>query len=232
MILPLYLAMTAAEISACRHLPDKIAYMACHFSSYGTGLSNLPDSLPGGCMVMLNDRIPVAGHDPRLVASQISKLCSRLEAAGLVLDLQRPGDPLTGEIIEKILGAAPCPVAVSDTYAKDFDCPVFLSAPPLYVPLQTHMAPWAGRQIWLEAALDGCCCRVTENGSQIEACPPEVLSLPCPELFCHYGIEEKPAQVDIRLSRTKEDLQLLLENAQITLALGLYQQLGANAKGS
>ena len=43
--LPLYLAMTAAELSAAEALPRKMAYMACHFSLYGTGLSNIPEQL-------------------------------------------------------------------------------------------------------------------------------------------------------------------------------------------
>ena len=231
MILPLYLAMTAAEISACSQLPDKIAYMSCHFSSYGTGLSNLPDALPAGSMVMLNDRIPVSGHDPKQICQQLQTLCQRVEAAALVLDLQRPGDPLTREIVECILQEMSCPVAVSDTYAEGFECPVFLSAPPIYKPLQAHIAPWQGRQIWLEAAPEGCCCTVTENSIQIAACPVEALPLPCPELFCHYQVEEKPDRLEIRLSRSEEDLSRLLENAEINLALGLYQQLGAAVKG-
>ena len=43
-----YFAMTAAEIRGCSALPAGIAWMACHFSPYGTGLSNLPPELPEG----------------------------------------------------------------------------------------------------------------------------------------------------------------------------------------
>ena len=41
-----FLAMTAAEFRKKEDLPDKIAWMACHFSPYGLGLSNLPQRLP------------------------------------------------------------------------------------------------------------------------------------------------------------------------------------------
>ena len=225
MTLPLYLAMTAAEISYSGDLPAHLAYMACHFSSYGAGLSNLPESLPVNSLVILNDRIPVAGHDPALIAEQLRVLCGQVQAAGLVMDLQRQ-EEMTLPIIERILETAVCPVAVSDIYADKFDCPVFLSAPPLYASLAEHMAPWQGRDIWLEAATDGCGCTVTEDGSVLVPCVPEELPLPCPELFCHYRIEEGGTHMNIRLSRRKEDLMLLLEQSQAKLALGLYQQLG------
>ena len=43
-----FLAMTAAEIQGTETLPPKTAWMACHFSPYSTGLSNLPKALPPG----------------------------------------------------------------------------------------------------------------------------------------------------------------------------------------
>ena len=43
-----YLAMTAAEIAAAGAPAYGLAYMACHFSPYGTGLVNLPRELPEG----------------------------------------------------------------------------------------------------------------------------------------------------------------------------------------
>ena len=227
MILPLYLAMTAAEISACPVLPERIAYMACHFSSYGTGLSNVPEDLPPGSVVILNDRIPVAGHDPDRISRELATLCERVQADGLLLDLQRPAEPLTLRIVRRILDRAVCPVAVSDLYAADLDCPVFLSAPPLHVAMIDHIRPWDGRELWLEAAPDGCRCTVTEQGSRIHSCMPEPLPLPCPELFCHYRIQEEPEQLIIELSRCREDLDSLLAASGASRAIGLYQQLRA-----
>ena len=53
-----YLAMTGVEIAAAEALPENIAYMACHFSPYGTGLTGAPEVLPKHSMLILNDRIP------------------------------------------------------------------------------------------------------------------------------------------------------------------------------
>ena len=73
MPIPCYLAMTAAEYARAKELPGRLAWMACHFAPYGTGVVNLPQQLPEGSVLMLNDRIPICGHDPLLVADMLSR---------------------------------------------------------------------------------------------------------------------------------------------------------------
>ena len=53
-----FLAMTAAEMQNSSQLPPKIAWMACHFSPYGLGLSNLPKELPSDSLLMVDDITP------------------------------------------------------------------------------------------------------------------------------------------------------------------------------
>ena len=228
MTLPLYLAMTSAEILHCQELPANAAYMACHFSPYSTGLSNMPDSLPKGCILILNDRMPVSGHDPTLITDQLCQICQTLNVDGLLLDFQRPDEPQSIKIIESILDANPCKTAVSDTYARGMNCPVFLSAPPIHRPLSVHISPWAEREIWLEAALEGCICTVTQNHSQIVNCPVENTPLTCSQLHCHYRTEQLEDRYIFTLARTDKDLLDLLEEAEglgVARAIGLYQQL-------
>lgn len=222
--MPLYLAMTAAEISGCQQLPEPLAYMACHFSPYSTGLSNLPGALPKGSMVILNDRIPICGHDPRRVAEQLGQLCEELEAESLLLDLQRTDENMHA-IIAQILKDRVCPVGVSELYAKDFDCPVFLSAPPLHIPLAEYAAPWEGHEIWLEAATDQYAYGVSETAC-VSLYADYTAPLPCGDLCCHYGFHEEKDRLVIALERTWEDLQMLMKDDSITKSIGLYQQLG------
>ena len=54
MALPLYLAQTALEMGG-NSLPGRLAYMACHFSPGGQGLSNVPELLPSGAILILDD---------------------------------------------------------------------------------------------------------------------------------------------------------------------------------
>lgn len=223
--MPLYLAMTAAEISGCRELPPRLAYMACHFSPYSTGLSNLPADLPKGSVIILNDRIPVCGHDPDTVAGQLTDLCDRLEADSILLDLQRPFDSHLQAIVQAILEKSQCPVAVSEVYAKDLNCAVFLSAPPLHSPIDQYAVQWSGRELWLEAVLEELTYAITETASY----PVYAITdapLPCPELSCHYGFREEKDKMILSMKRTVEDLELLIQNSAITKAIGLYQQLG------
>ena len=67
-----YLAMTAAEMAGNSVLPDRMAWMACHFSPSGVGLSNLPHWLPPGSLLILDDSTPIHDHDPQRVASELS----------------------------------------------------------------------------------------------------------------------------------------------------------------
>ena len=229
---PLYLAMTAAEFSACDKLPPFPAWMACHFSCYGTGLSNMPETLPDGAMLIVNDRTPVLGHDPDLIASQLTQMAEQWQLDSILLDFQRQGYAETAAIARAILEAHPCPVGVSDRYATELTCPVFLPPPPMDCPLDVYLAPWRGREVWLEAALGCQTITVTESGSQYgpvlseEGKPPRFEE---PLLMCHYRIDLTPNQADFTLFRTRTDLDKLLQAAEklgVTKAVGLYQELG------
>ena len=83
-----YLALTAAEMLAHTDF-HPIAWMACHFSSSGPGLGNLPPQLPPDSIVILDDSIPLTDQDPHRIAAQLQLL---EPLAGVLLDLQRKSD--------------------------------------------------------------------------------------------------------------------------------------------
>lgn len=232
MALPVYLAMTAAEMSSGVPLPDRPAWMACHFSCYGTGLSNCPDDLPPGSLLILNDRTPVQGHDPDLIVRQLKQIAQECKVSGVLLDLQRPEIEDTAVIAKAIVGALDCPVGGSEAYAKDLACPVFLPPPPLHKPLKEYLDPWSGREIWLEAALDSELITLTPEGSRFTPLFPAHTteqSFLEEVLHCRYHIEIKDKQVDFTLFRTPETLDTLLQEAErlgVAQVVGLYQELG------
>lgn len=227
--LPLYLALTAAEFAFCSRLPEKTAWMACHFSPYGTGLSNLPQKLPDTAMVILNDRTPIHGHDPKQILCQLKELKPHL----LLLDFQRQAVEETNDLAAFLVENMDCPVGVSHLYGQNLDCPVFLPPVPPDTLIADYLTPWQGKEIWLEAALEGITYTVTEKG-----CTSAPL-LHIPEngleesnLHCHYQIEEFENRVEFHLYRTADDLANLLQNAKshgVTTAVGLYQEF-ANDK--
>lgn len=231
MAIDCYLAMTAAEIASAPSLPQKLGYMACHFSPYSTGLSNFPQLLPPGAMLLLTDRTPIRGHDPELIGSQLSALIKADRCSSLLLDFQRGGCEETAQLVRHLTKVLPCPVAVSDTYGAELDCPVLLPPSPPDTPLADHLAPWKGREIWLELALDGLCITVTSGGSHFSPAPSDGSPLPFRDarLHCHYRTDISPDQAVFTLRRTPEDLASLLEEAEelgAALAVGLYQELG------
>ena len=222
-----YLAMTAWELSVCRVLPRKIAWMACHFSPYGQGLSDLPSRLPPGSMLILNDRTPVRGHDPETVARQLRQAAEAANAERVLLDFQIPGNPQTDKIIKAVLSVLPCPAAVSECCGKSLNCPVFLSPPPPHIPLARYLEPWHGREVWLDISPGGEIITVTKAGSQITAG-----NLPEPQfcdssLHCHYKTVLTQEAAEFHIFRTREDIAALQQEAQalgVACTVGLYQE--------
>lgn len=231
MAIDCYLAMTAAEIASAPSLPRKLGYMACHFSPYSTGLSNFPQRLPPGAMLLLTDRTPICSHDPELIGSQLSDCIKVNRCHSLLLDFQRPECAETAQLVRHLAESLPCPVAVAEPYARELGCPVLLPPVPLDTPLADHLAPWQDREIWLELALDSLYITVTPSGTLFSPAPSDSTPLPHRDqrLHCHYRTEVSPEQAVFTLRRTPEDLALLLEEAEnlgVALAVGLYQELG------
>ena len=227
MAITAYLAMTAAEVRNPSSIPEKIAWMACHFSPYSTGISNLPENLPEGSMLILNDVTPIHGHDPERIAKQLTKSIKDNKCMGLLLDFQREGYPELEALAKYLNNALPCPVA----YFGEHNGPVFLPPVPCHVPIEEYITKWKNREIWLEVALDRKAILLTESGSR--ECTPPLTRTACQHrdsrLHCSYDITVQPGQVLFSMQRTVDDLQDLLSEAEelgVQKAFGLYQELG------
>lgn len=228
MEIPLYLSMTASEFAHCKKMPKYAAWMACHFSPYSPGLTNIPGNLPENSLLILNDRTPIYKSDPLLIKEELTGILSNLNCCGMLLDLQRKDCPEAKDIIQELL-ALPCPVCVSDIYAKDFDCPVFLPPIPLLTPPEEHLRPWRGREIWLDTAIESV--MVSINKSCCSKEPFEsTKDLPFFEeqLFFHYRTEIAEDTARFYLQRTKDDIKKLLSTCAalgVTTGVGLWQEL-------
>lgn len=226
-----FLAMTAAEMYAVFSLPEKVAWMACHFSPYGLGLSNLPQSLPPGSLLMVDDITPPHGHDPVQMARQLSACVEDLQCSGVLMDFQRAGCDETQAIARHLSEALPCPVAVSAGYAQGLDCAVFLPPVPPSVPLEDHLLSWKNRDIWLELGLEGEILTLTEDGCKVVPLLPshaEEVGFQDAMLHCHYTVETNKNTAKFTLWRTKEDLQDLLQEAELSgvvRSVALFQEI-------
>lgn len=220
----LYLAMTAPELSQF-HNPAGCAYMACHFSPYGQGLSGLPDSLAENSMIILNDRIPFLHHNCPLIAAQLNSL----PCDSLLLDFENMESDAANELIHEILSTVKVPVGVSAKYASAHSCAVFVG------PMDADCDPfaairhWNNREIWLDLSPGCVCCRVTAQGCNRmkEAFPPRAGMHHDSKLFCHYSIELKDAEAIFHLHREWDDARGIVEEGKsigITRGIGLFQE--------
>lgn len=227
-----YLAITAAEIANAPALPERLAWMACHFSSCDAGLSNRPTQLPAGAMLILDDQMPVAEHDITRIADQMRSLVGTFGVDAVLLDFQRPNNAHTAAVARALVESLTCPVGVSDLYAAGLSCPVFLPPVPPYCKIEPYLAQWGGREIWLEAALSGANITLTDKGAAVSDCglaPSHANAHHDEALFCHYTTTLSDDKAEFRLFRTQDDLLSLLAHADtlgVKRCIGLYQELG------
>lgn len=236
MALPVYLAMTATEFAAAESLPKYTAWMACHFSCSGTGLSNIPQHLPVGSMLIVDDSTPIHKHDPKQIADQLAQVIDTFSVEALLLDLQRPVTDAAFSMINEICNCLKCPVGIPPPYLQSADCPVFLPPIPLDIPPEEYLKPYAGKAIWLELALDGATITVTAEDSryapllQNDAAAPYFID---EQLHCAYRISIADDRATFTLWRTPETLESLKEAVSVqgvNCGIGLYQELAKNPR--
>ena len=222
-----FLAVTAREMEQFH--PARTAYMACHFSAGGKGLSNLPRALPAGSILLLDDSMPVQGHDRSTVTRQLNELVKAFSVRAVLLDFQREKTAEMEKMTAAIIKSCACTTAVTEQYAAGLHCPVFLPPPPVNKPLAGYLKPWLKRGVFLELAPEGLQITVTKDGSKAVSLPP-IAELPLTDgrLHCHYNVEVFPEKAVFTLSRTREELANLAQQAQdlgVLGAVGLYQDL-------
>ena len=221
--------MTAREMEGA--LPNRVAYMACHFSPCSKGLSNAPRTLPENSLLLVDDSMPIQSHEPNLVVSQLKALVEKLSVGAVLLDFQRERSDLAADMAGAIFQALPCPVAATEYYAKELGCPVFLPSPPVNMALRDYLKNWQTRGVYLEIAPESRKFTVTEAGCTDTPLPVHThpaLPLKDERLHCRYGVEVLEDRAIFTLCRTGEDLTALADEAYslgVPGVVGLYQEL-------
>ena len=222
-----FLAQTSREMANTQ--PKKLAYMALHFSPYSKGLSNIPSDLPKGSILLLDDSMQANNHDPEIVVEQLTELTHRLSPTAILLDFQRPVTKELEVMADCIVKALPCPVGITEAYAKNFACPVFLPPPPVNQALADYLRPWEKQGVYLEIAPEALEITVTEAGSTSIQIPLFTgLSLEDKRLHCHYNVRVLGDKVVFTICRYKEDLGSMIQEAEHLAVLGcvgLYGEL-------
>lgn len=229
MSIPVFLAMTAEELAKANPLPTYCGLMACHYSP-GGGLANFPHSLPAGSVILVDDSILPHKQNIDQILYELASCIHRFSARAVILDFQKSGLP-ENEALVNAAQTLPCPVIVSEMYGKDLRCPILLPPiPPSCLPKE-YLAPYAGREIWLEITMETQTLTLTRDGCRTESNLRNDALLPLydEQLVAHYGVRCCEDAAIFTLRRDWHDLQNLLESTSqhgVTAAIGLYQEFG------
>ncbi|MBO7252480.1 MAG: hypothetical protein J6V25_07625 [Oscillospiraceae bacterium] len=225
-----YLAVTAAEMEENPQISAPAAILGPTFTQEPPGISSLPEHFPEGSVLMVSDLILPQPHIMNPICDALRQFVFSTGCQNLILDFQQPGKETAAALIHLLLQELPCSVIVSDLYAQELSCPVFLSPLPYCKKLTKHLAPWKNRDIWLDLSAQPEIVTLHEQG--INTCIPEQFRqrMPCHEdaaLFCHYTIAKTENSAEFTMWRTKADLEHLLteaENCGIKAAVALFQE--------
>ena len=229
MAIACYLAMTAAEFSACNNLPAHVGWLACHFSPSGPGLSNLPKNLPPQSLLIIDDSTPFHEHQSDVILRQLQEIISALDVHAVLLDFQRPSTPDVQKLVAVLQEQLSCQVLAPPQYVTDHS-PLFVPPCPLNIPLEKHLAPYQGREIWLDVAPLPVQITVTEKGTATQLLQIDQFQNTFhrePTLHCNYHIAVYDDRVEFSLTRDSQALQCWLEKAQalgVAATVGLYQE--------
>lgn len=228
-----FLAKCPGEFGEKSNMEGASAWMACHFSLADRGVSNLPEALPPGSLLILDDQIPIHDHDPDRISAQLTEAVEKFSCPAVLLDLERRDSPESAALADVLKKSLPCPVVVPAAYGKGRHGPVFLPPVPPDTVLSEYLAPWEGRQIYLEAALGGEILTLTGQGVERAFLSlfdvPEEAGFSDATLYCHYTVQTQEHSARFTLWRTADDLQALLDMAEAlgVVTVGLYQELSA-----
>ena len=166
--IPQYLAMTDGEIAACARLPPRLARMGCHFSD--DGLVGLPQALPLGALLVVDDRVPMAAQDPEHILDQLAEALEKLSCTGLLLDFQQEENAPQRELVRLLARELTVPLAAPPAYAAE-GCRLFLPPVAADQTIEEALSPWAGKKIWLDTARQPSGWSLQSRAARAPRCP-------------------------------------------------------------
>ena len=225
--IPQYLAMTDGEIAACARLPPRLARMGCHFSD--DGLVELPQTLPSGALLVVDDRVPMAAQNPEHILDQLAEALEKLSCTGLLLDFQQKENAPQRELVRLLARELTVPLAAPPAYAAE-GCRLFLPPVAADQTVEEALSPWAGKKIWLDTAPAAVRLELTKQGCTRTPLPRMAASgiFKDPGLCCRYSIEPTlNGGFQFTLYRDRCCIEAILEQAAAygaELAVGLSQE--------
>lgn len=228
MEIPWFPAITQEEIRQMSTLPAQFAWMACHFDPNGNGIIDLPETLPPGCILILNDQIPYNGHSGEIIAQKLKECAQKWRLNGILLDFERPIPEEQKETARMLVNTLPCPVVCGqDTEIEGLisliQMPPLLENPKKY--FQRKKGAWLELQ---KQAVNFCIEKDGCKSDSVEVPQMEIIKgLQDNELYVHYHFTVNTENADLLLWRDRQDREKIMELAKeagIDTIIGLYQE--------
>lgn len=193
--------------------PGNLAILGMHLSQDGMHLAGIPETVPEGCILLLDDRILPEKIDEDAILRQLASVLHKRSPKSLYLDFQRESVHSTS-LIRRITESYPEITAVSALYAEGLSCPVVLPPIPLYKKVEEVLSPWQGREIWIEQDLSAWEVTVTKDGADVKSTAiPRESGFFDEALCCRYCIKTEENAAIFTLFSTSETLQKQAEKA-------------------
>lgn len=224
--IPQYLAKTERETLLYPDDAGPIAWLGCSFGK--NGLTGLPEVLPAGSLLVLDDSVPMADQSIPDIADALQQTLAKFSCCGLLLDFQQQGCAQQRTLAEYLAAHLSHPIAAPQEYAPK-GCALFVPPVPPEIPIETYLAPWAGREIWLDMALSVRTLHLTAAGCSVS---DDAESDPTGDFYdeslcCVYRIQKTDDGFLFRLARDHRCTRALLDRAAglgVTAAVGLWQE--------
>lgn len=209
-------------------LPAQFAWMACHFDPNGNGIIDLPETLPPGCILILNDKTPYNGHNAERITQQLAECAQRYSIHGLLLDFERPISEALKETVRRLVYALPCPVACMKNLKIEGLVSVIQMPPILGTPEEYFHTK---KGAWLELRK-----QAEKYQIEMDGCKSDSIREPQDELtegqqetaLCvHYHFTVNAENANLTLWRNRQDREIIMELAKqagIDTIIGLYQE--------
>lgn len=170
MPISIYEAVTAGDCAERDAPKAHAAWMAAHFSAAGTGVSNLPQHLPPGSLLILDDQIPWQNHDAQRICQELLQAVADLACSGILLDFEREPCPQTRSFCALLCTYCQqhsIPLGMPPAYGLSLPVALFLPPLPCWPGPKTVLQPFSGRELWMDAAESGCVAEIGSESVQI-----------------------------------------------------------------
>lgn len=193
MPISIYEAVTVGDCAGRDAPKAHAAWMAAHFSAAGTGVSNLPQRLPPGSLLILDDRIPWQNHDAQRICQELLQAVANLACSGILLDFEREPCPQTRSfcaLLSTYCQQHSIPLGMPPAYGLSLPVALFLPPLPCWPGPKMVLQPFSGRELWLDAAESGCVAEIGCESVQIFRADPAVLQAQAEghAVFWHCGL--------------------------------------------